>query len=168
MSALRVIFRVTRAYVFSGIAGGFVLGGGLPLVLIPLTLLNLLQGKTAEIGTVTAIAFVGALTGGVVGLVVGLLSGVLAGLGTLLFFHDRTGTRAHRGLLRLLTVTTAALLIFFGVTLFTGSTDMSAQTVLIWRLPPALVAGAYGWWLSGRMARHDSIWHPGTAPEDVV
>lgn len=167
MSPLRILLRVTRAYSLSGMVGGFLLGGLLPLALIPLTLLNLLHGRPAEFSTVLLVAVVSAMTGAVIGLAVGLIAGILSSLLTLAL-DIRTGTPAHRNLLRLLTVPTTTLLIFFGVTLFTGSTDMSLQTVLIWRVPPTLLAAAYGWWLAGRMARHDHLWLPDAYSEDTI
>src|SRR5690554_1481883 len=105
MQTLRLLSGVTRAFMLAGVTGGFVLGGGLPLALLPLMLLGIPFGYEAEFGTLLLIAIVGAVTGAVIGLAVGLLVGNVSSLLTLLFFRGRTGTAAHLTLLRLLTVT---------------------------------------------------------------
>lgn len=158
--AMKIIFSVTRAFSGAGLLGGLVLGALFPCIVLPLMLVGMLFGYEAEFGTLLLVAVFAAATGALVGLAVGVLVGLASSILTLLFLRDRIGSVTHRRLIRALSVVTAAMLMFLGVGLLTGSTDMSANTVLIWRLPSALIAAGYGWWLAGRMAYNHGIWHP--------
>ncbi len=167
MAAFRMVFRVTRAFVLAGLIGGLTLGLLAPLLLLPVLLLGTLVGMPLQLGTLAIIAAVGSITGTIVGLAVGLIVGLLSSVLTLVFFRARIGTRGHRMTIRLATVTTAAMLMFVGVFALTGSTDMSSSSVVFWRVPSALVAALYGWWLSGRMLRNESVWQLAPIPDDT-
>ncbi len=158
MQGLRTIVSVTRAFSGAGFAGGLVLGALFPLLALPLMLVGMLAGNDAEFGTLLLVAVIAAATGALVGLAVGVLVGLASSLLTLLFLRDCIGSAAHRRLIRALAVVFAAGLMFLGVGLLTGSSDMSASTVLILRIPSALVAAGYGWWLAGRLVRNEAVW----------
>lgn len=158
--SLRLIGSVTRAFTLWGVVGGFGLGAGLPLLLLPLVLVAPLFGGEAEFGALFLVSVVGALTGGIVGFATGLVVGLLSATLTVLFFRSRMDTPGHRRAVRAVAVLTAGSFMFFGVFFVTGSLDMSAESILYWRLPTALVAALFGWWLSRRLLDNYDVWHP--------
>ncbi len=156
--ALRMIWSVTKVFSGAGLLGGLVLGGVFPLILLPLALVSPLFGQEAELGTLLLISVVGAITGAVVGLAVGVLVGLASSVITWVAFREQIGSSAHRRVIRGVSVVIAAALMFSGVGVATNSYDMSATTILWWRLPTSLVAALYGWWLAGRMVNNDGLW----------
>lgn len=163
MKSLRMIWSVTRAFSGAGLLGGGILGGGIPLVLLPIMLFFSLFGYKAETGTLLLLVIFGAITGAVVGLAVGVLVGFISSIVTLIAFREQIGSLAHTRAVRVLSVTIAAALMFSGVGVLFNSYDMSGSMILNWRLPAALAAAAYGYWLAGRMSDKREIWNP---PDD--
>jgi hypothetical protein len=119
-----------------------------------------LFGYEAETGTLLLVVIFGALTGAGDGLAVGLLAGLISSIITLIAFRDQIGSTAHTRVVRIITMTTAAVLMFLGVGVLFNSYDMSGETILNWRLPAALVAAAYGYWLAGKMTDNRGVWFP--------